>query len=68
MKFTSDEFDKILSEPYPTGTVWEFPMIPKDLLMDVEKSGCSRLLWKQEVVGSNPTIHTKCPILKNTEP
>ena len=82
MKFTSEEFDKILSEPYPTGTVWEFPaildvyreiiiesfMIPKDLLMDVEKSGCSRLLWKQEVVGSNPTIHTKCPILKNTEP
>jgi len=27
MKFTSEEFDKILSEPYPTGTVWEFPAI-----------------------------------------
>ena len=50
MKFTSEEFDKILSEPYPTGTVWGFSKvqddyikmvslafgIPKDLLMDVE--------------------------------
>ena len=72
MKFTSDEFDKILSEPYPTGTVWGFSKvqddyikmvslafgIPKDLLMDVEKSGCSRFPWKEEAVGSNPTIHT----------
>lgn len=26
--------------------------------MGVEKSGCSRFPWKEEVVGSNPIIHT----------
>jgi len=34
MKFTSEEFDKILSEPYPTGTV--FILTPKMMSRWVE--------------------------------